>query len=469
MVIRGKGTYMAYDNGVVKAIILACCLSSFITPLLSTMMNLSLVNIGAEFGVGSHDLAYVNSAFLLASLIFMVPVAKIGDIIGKKRMFLIGLIVTITGCIAASISPNFWFVIVCRMIIGAGSSALAIEGISLLVDVVPANRRGAILGIQAMCIYTGLSIGPAVGGFINDLWGWRILFLITLPMAIATAVCLYGFKDDIVPDRGGSFDMRSAIVYALAITLSMVGVMNLPNIVAVVSLIAGIALILVFIRMQIGNSKCLLQMKLFKNKVFSGSCLATFMSYGASFSVSFFLALYLQSIGQLTATEAGILMMVQPVIQAVGTPICGKLCDRIVRKYILPTAGMGLIAMSTASFIFYDMDTTLAIVVITMVLGGVGFALFSAPNTTILMSSVPKENTGEASGLLSFMRQTGMVVSMGIAMMFISLIMGSMDNLCPETYGQFLEVIRWSFIVCTAMCIVGMGASMLRGTSPKTV
>ncbi len=458
---------MSYQRGTVKAIILACCISCFITPLLSTMMNLSLVNIGAEFNVGSHDLAYVNSAFLLASLIFMVPIAKIGDIIGKKKTFFIGLVVVMAGCILASVSPNFWFVIACRMIIGAGSAALAIEGVSLLVDVVPANRRGAILGIQAMCIYTGLSIGPAVGGLFNDLFGWRVLFITTVPLSLASMLFLHMFKDDIAPAKGSSFDTKSAVVYALAIGLSMLGVMNLPNVIALTSLIMGIILVAVFVKMQIGNRECLLEMKLFRNKVFSGSCVATFMSYAASFSVSFFLALYLQSIGQLTATEAGILMIVQPAIQAVGTPLCGKLCDRIERKYILPTAGMAIIAVGMATFIFYDMNTTLVIVVITMVLAGIGFSLFSAPNTTILMSSVPKEYTGEASGLLSFMRQTGMVVSMGIAMMFISLIMGSMDNLCPETYGQFLEVIRWSFIVCTAMCIIGMGASALRGNTSK--
>jgi len=456
---------MSYQDSTVKAIILSCCISCFITPLLSTMMNLSLVNIGAEFGVGSHDLAYVNSAFLLASLIFMVPIAKLGDIIGKKKTFGIGLIVVMAGCILATVSPNFWFVIVCRMIIGAGSAALAIEGISLLVDVVPANRRGAILGIQAMCIYTGLSIGPAVGGLFNDLFGWRILFLITMPLSVASLIFLLRFKDDIAPAKGSSFDTKSAIVYGFAIGLSMIGVMNLPNTAAVASLVVGIVLIALFIKMQIGNSRCLLEMKLFRNRVFSGSCLATFMSYAASFSVSFFLALYLQSIGQLTATQAGLLMIIQPAIQAVGTPLCGRLCDRIEKKYILPTAGMGIISLGMATFIFYDMNTTLAFVIVTMVLAGIGFSLFSAPNTTILMSSVPKENTGEASGLLSFMRQTGMVVSMGIAMMFISVIMGSMDNLCPETYGQFLEVIRWSFIVCTVMCVIGMFASAFRGST----
>lgn len=204
-------------------------------------------------------------------------------------------------------------------------------------------------------------------------------------------------------------------------------------------------------------------MRLFKSRVFSGSCLATFLNYMALYSVSYFLALYLQSIGGLSAMQAGILMLVQPAIQAVGTPYFGKLSDRVADKRLLPTAGMLITAAGIAIVMWYDVAPSFPLIVATMVLVGFGLSVFSAPNTSVIMGSVDLRETGEASAMVAVMRQTGMMVSMGIAMLFISVIMGSADNLSPETYDSFITVMRCSFGVCVAMCIVGAVVSLFRG------
>ncbi len=458
---------MEFTGSEVRAVRLACYISAFITPLLSTMMNLSLINIGENFDVGSHDLAYINSAFLLASVIFMVPFAKLADIVGKKKLFVIGLVIVVIGCFVACLAPSFWVVILGRAVIGVGASSLAMVSISILTDVVPLEKRGATIGYQTMFVYMGLSFGPAIGGALNDLVGWRILFLITVPMAVAsTIIILTGFKKEIANDAGGSLDFKNSVVYGAAMLFSMGGVMNLPAAWAAVSVIIGLLLLALFVKSQINNSRCLLNMGLFKNWAFSGACLAAFMNYASSFSISFFLALYLQSIGGLTATEAGLLMIVQPVVQCMFTPYFGRMTDRIANKAILPTAGMILTSVCIMTYVFYSLDTPLYMPAISMMIGGFGFAMFSAPNTTLIMSSVPREHSSEASAVLSVMRQTGMMVSMGIAMTYITVIMGSTDNLGPETYGLFLQVLELSMITCFIMCIIGTMASISRG-KPK--
>ncbi len=460
---------MEYSKSEERAVIWACYISGFITPLLSTMMNLSLVSIGEDFDVGSHDLAYVNSSFLLASVIFMVPFSKLADIVGKKRMFAIGLLIIMAGCILASMAPAFWVVILGRAIIGVGAAALVTVSVSMLTDVIPYTRRGRTIGYQTMCIYLGLSLGPAIGGTLNDLIGWRFLFLITIPLALASIlIMLHGFKQEIAMDRGGVFDFKGSVVYGIAILLSMGGVMNLPETWALIALVIGLVLMVVFVKMQLATPHCLLEMRLFKNWVFAGSCIATFMSYAASFSMSFFMALYLQSIGEMSSTEAGLLMIIQPTIQCICTPFWGRMTDKIENKTILPTVGMAITAFSVLTVVFYDLDTPLYYILVTMVTLGAGFAMFSAPNTFLIMSSVPKEHTGEASGVMAVMRQTGMMVSMGVAMLYISVVMGSMDNLNEDTYDSFIEVIQLSFITCFIMCIVGAITSAVRG-KPKTI
>lgn len=453
---------MAYTDLERRIVLIACSISAFITPLLSTMMNLSLVSIGEEFAVGSHDLAYVNTAFLLSSVIFMVPLAKVGDIYGKRRTYLAGLLIILVACILAILSPSFWFLIMCRVLMGAGSAAVTCTSMSMIVDVYPPQNRGGAIGMQTMCVYIGLAAGPPIGGVLNDLVGWHNVFFIVLPMTLVSMALMSRIRWEISPDKGGRFDSRGTILYALAISLTMGGVINMPQTWAFAATVVGVVFLFLFIRSQSSCPHRLLKTSLFRNRVFSGACIATFLSYAASYSISFFLALYLQHIGGLTATEAGILMLVQPGVQAFGTPMFGRLSDRVADKRILPTVGMLIIAAGLLSMMTYGLDTSFVQIVLTMVVIGVGFSFFSAPNTSVIMGSVGKKDTGEASAMASVMRQTGMMVSMGIAMVFIAVIMGSADNISPSTYGDFLDVLMYSFGTCFVMCILGAFLSMLR-------
>ena len=459
----GSAVMAVYTDAERRTVLLACCITGFVTPLLSTMMNLSLLSIGDEFGVGSHAQAYVNTAFLLSSVIFMVPLAKVGDIIGKRRTFMMGVAVVLVSSVLASFSPGFWFLVACRAAMGAGAAAITTMGVSMIVDVYPRERRGGAIGMQSMCVYIGLAAGPPLGGMMNDWLGWHSVFYLIVPLALGGMAAMSMFRHDIAPCSGGRMDGRGTALYAAAMFLTMGGIINLPGTTALVSVSVGLVVFWLFVRSQLSEGEHLFNVRLFGIRTFTGSCIAAFFAYAASYSVSFFLALYLQSIGELTSTEAGMLMLVQPAIQAVGTPVFGRISDMMADKRILPTAGIGLVAAGVFTLMWYSEDTSVAEVVLTMVLLGVGFSVFSSPNTSVIMSSVPAAETSQASSMVSFMRQTGMMISMGIAMSFISAVMGSADHLVPENYGDFLHVMFLSFSLCFAMCLAAMAASYLRG------
>lgn len=452
-----------YTESECRRALLSCCIAGFITPLISTMMNLSLLNIGEEFDVGSHQQAYVNTAFLLSSVIFMVPMARVGDIYGKKRAFMLGVSVLAAACLIAPLSPSFWFLIGCRAVMGFGSAALVTTSIAMITDVYPKDRRGGAIGVQTMCVYIGLAAGPALGGVLNDAFGWHSLFLVIIPIAAAALICMSAFRHEIVSDRGGRLDAKGSVTYGLAIALTMGGVINMPETWAFAAVAVGLLFLALFVRTQLDTDARLLNVRLFKNRVFTFSCLTAFMNYASSYSISFFLALYLQSIGGLTATEAGAFMLIQPAIQAVGTPYFGRMSDRMADKRVLPTLGMLISAIGIATILFYGTTADFGLVLMTLAVVGVGFSMFSAPNTSVIMGSVDPKETGEASAMVAVMRQTGMMVSMGIAMLFISVIMGSMDRLNPDTYDSFIDVMRLSFGLCVAMCLAGTAMSVVRG------
>ncbi|MBR3410325.1 MAG: MFS transporter [Candidatus Methanomethylophilaceae archaeon] len=202
---------------------IACCAAAFITPLLSTMMNLSLDALGKEFSVGSHSLGYVNTAFLLSSVVFMVPLSRMADISGKRRMFLGGVLTIAVSCILAPFSTEFWMIILFRGTIGMGAAAVVTTSVSMITDVFDRNRRGWAIGINTTCVYVGLALGPFIGGVLNDLLGWRSLFFVIIPFAVVAIAMMLSFKHEIAPFAGKTLSVKSSILYGLAILLSMEG------------------------------------------------------------------------------------------------------------------------------------------------------------------------------------------------------------------------------------------------------
>ncbi len=450
-----------------RTVLLAACLSAFITPLLSTMMNLSLVSIGEEFSVGSHELAYVNTAFLLASVIFMVPVSKLADIVGKRRVFMVGLSVVLLAAVLAAASPSFWWLAGCRALMGAGAAATASISISLLTDVYPGGMRGLAIGLHSMCVYVGLAGGPPIGGTVNDLVGWRALFLTVVPLALGSLACMAAFRHEVSPAAGEAFDAKGAALYGAGLMLAMIGAVNIVEPWALPALAAGIALVAGFAAWQVRIPNYLLNVRLFGSRVFAGSCLAAFLLYAASYSVSYFLALYLQSVGAMSASGAGLLMLVQAAVQAVCSVLFGRLSDRMADKRILPSAGAAVTAIGVSLFLLFGTAFDLRLTVCAMVLVGFGLGMFVSPNTSVIMGSVPRTETGEASAVVGVMRQTGATASMAVAMLFISLTMGGSDEIVPANYGLFVDAIHLSFAVCLVMCVVGLAASLLRGTATE--
>lgn len=452
-----------YTGSERRRVLLAACIGGFAVPFLTTMLNLSLVDIGRTFSVGSHELGYVNTALLLASAVAVVPVSRIADIRGKRRTFLIGMCVLIAGLLVAFLSPSFGWLIAGRAVMGTGAAAMLSTGVSLITDVYPREVRGAALGYHSMGLFVGTAGGPPIGGVLNDLLGWRALFLLPIPFLLIAIASMASFRHEIAPAKGGSMDAAGSAMYAAGLLLLMLGMIRVTDGWGPFALIAGAAVLAAFARYESGAPGGVLDVGLFRSRVFTGSCISAFMIYAASFSVSYFLSLYLQSIGTMSSSEAGLLMMTQALIQAATSEGFGRLSDRIRDRRVLPALGSAVASVGVSMFLLYGTEASLPLVAATLVLIGFGMGMFAAPNTSAIMGSVPREKTGEASGMVTVMRQTGATTSMAIAMLSISLAMGSSDGISPENYGAFVDAMHLAFSVCLGMCLVSIAASMLKG------
>ena len=227
-------------------------------------------------------------------------------------------------------------------------------------------------------------------------------------------------------------------------------------------IVAGVIGLSAFVRWEMKTRSPVLDINLFKNsRVFTFSNLAALINYSATFAVAFLMSLYLQYIKGFNPQNAGLILVTMPAVQAIFSPAAGRLSDRIEPR-ILASVGMALTTAGLVLFIFLNGETPLEFVIGSLILVGLGIAFFSSPNTNAVMSSAPKRTYGVASATLATMRQIGMVLSMGIAMLMFALYIGRVQ-ITPEHYPFFLESIRTSFIIFAVLCFGGIFASLARG------
>ncbi len=441
------------------ALLIATCAAAITTPLMSTMLNLSLLEIGSEFNVGSHALAYVNTMFLLGSVVSMVPSAKYASIYGMKRIFKFGLFLEMIFCTLSFLSPSFYFLMAMRFLIGIATAMLAVTSLAILTYSFPPNVRGKVLGFNVTFVYLGLSLGPTIGGIFTDLFGWRYIFVFIFCLSIVALIPMLSYKNEFVPTPDDRMDWSGSLLWGTMIISTMFGFVNLSEPWGIPLTGVGLVLLICTWKYLRDAKDPVLNTKMFRNPVFAKSCVAAFMNFGASNCITFFLSLYLQSIGQLSATEAGTLLLIQPFMQVLLTTKMGAISDHIADKRILPFTGMVITLIGVSMYLFISTEFSIVYVVTIMVITGLGLGIFSAPNNNLIMSSAPPQLKGEASGVLAVVRQTGMMTSMGIAMVSLSTIMGSTDNLTPATYGLFVDALHVTFAICVVLCIIGAACS----------
>lgn len=449
-----------------RTVLLASCIGIFTMSLMGTMITLALSDIGSDFDISTHNLAWITTIYFLSSVIFILPWARASDLIGKKKVFMLGLVITIIGAALASISTDFTSLLLFRAVMGAGGAAISCTSVALISEVYPRHKRGGALGINTAVVYVGSSIGPPLGGFLTDTLGWHSTFYVIVPICLISLVTIFTFKGDFTAAKGESFDYKGSVVYGIAMVLAMFGVLNIPSWYSFICIAAGALLLLGFYIMQKREQYPILNVKVFSNPRYTRSVTVALLSYGSAYAVSFFAALYLKDVNGWSASKAGMILLIQPAIQAVFTPITGKLSDKLDGR-ILPTIGMFVTTLGLAVIMLFPTSVDTTMVILSLVLLGVGYALFSAPNTNAVMSSVSEKLYSEASGTLSTMRQAGMLVSMGIAAACISIFTGDMK--ISDDIPAFMDAMRTAFVICVAMGIAGTLLSWFRGKDSDTV
>jgi EmrB/QacA subfamily drug resistance transporter len=459
---------MNADNKSQKTLaLLVATLSSFLTPFMSSAINIALPSIAREFSADAVFLSWLVTAFLLTATTLLIPFGRISDIYGRRKIFFLGVSVFSLASLLCAISTSDKMLLAFRVLQGIGNAMMFGTSIAILISVFPPGERGRALGINVAAVYIGLSVGPSFGGVLTHYISWRAIFASSLLPSAVTVFFTLRLKLPALEqtERKKKFDFIGSVLFSLSIFSLMLGLSQVSTLKGKTWFLLGGLGMALFFFYQARNESPLFNIRLFKDRVFAFSNLAAFINYCATSAVSFLLSIFLQDVKTLTAREAGLVLLCQPITQAVLSPLAGALSDRIQPR-IVASIGMSITALGLAAFSSLNTEMSLLFIIAVLVVLGLGFALFSSPNTNAVMGAVSKEFYGVASAALATMRLAGGMVAMTLTTLFIATFLGG-SRLSPENSPLFLKSAKTAFTVFALFCAIGVFPSLARGKSEK--
>lgn len=446
------------------SILLMVATTSFLGTFLISAVNIALPAIGNEFNFSAVGLSWIITSFLLATALFMIPAGAWGDRHGSSRFFKLGVLLFSLSSLFCWMAPGGGWLIAARFLQGVGAAFTSTTGQVLLVSSFPAHKRGQVLGISVSAVYAGLALGPLLGGIITLYAGWRMLFLIAALLGFATLLLtLFKLKEPAGKQHApASNDGRGTLLFMVGLTALVFGSTLIPELAGWLLMVGAIIVLLLFWRQEKRTLHPLFEVHLFThNRLFTFSSLSALINYTATFAIVFFLSLYLQKIQGLSPRDAGAVIIAQPLMMTLFSPVVGRLSDRIEPRYFA-TAGMALCSSGLGMLAMIGSRTPIWVIIAILVWVGLGFALFSSPNMSTIMGSVERRSYGQASGLAASMRVFGQIISMSVVTLLFTLYFG---DLTVEAVGveMFVKAMRLGFLIFALIGVPGIYLSYNRG------
>lgn len=445
-----------------RRLLFACLSASFLTPFVASSTTVALADIGRDLSLEATALGWITTSYLLAASVTMLPAGRLGDIHGRRRIFLAGLLLFSAGSVLCVFASSGALLITGRGIQGVGAGMFSSGTIALLTSAHLTSERGRVLGLNVAAVFTGASVGPFVGGMLTGAFGWRSTFFMIPAISIGTALLgMLGVAGALDEEHSERFDLRGAVIYAAIVASIAYGLSTVPARLSFLFLIAGALAVFPFVSLQARTRNPLFHPGLFRNRMFARSSFAALAFFTSTISVPFVLSLYLQFVKDFSPEVTGLVLLSQPVIQAGLSPSMGRMSDRLQPR-LLASTGMALTAVAIAALALIERDTSVGFIVGALILMGFARALFSSPNANAVMSSVDRSFYGIAAGTIGTMRVGGQMLGVGI----VTGVLGAAgaSTVAPGDYGAFIAGSRVSLIILSAICVLGTITSIARGS-----
>ncbi|MBE6011154.1 MFS transporter [Anaeropeptidivorans aminofermentans] len=455
--VQKKRWYLLIIVGIVTA------MSSFAL----NAINIALPNIVSDYGITGLDVAWVQTAFILTSTCLVVFLGRTGDSYGKIRQFKISILILTIGLFLGGIKGSFELLIFSRVLQGIGSALSMSVNFAIATEIFPEHERGKALGIVGAFLSGGGIFGPVFSGMVLERWGYHIIFWFGVPVGIIAAIMAYTMmpKDRIL--SGKKVDYIGFVLLAAMIICFFFGVdaAKSQGFLGTKSLllIAGFVISLVlFISYEKKADNPLIKLSIIKNRSMAIYLLSLFLIYTTSAFHSYMMPFYLRQALAIPAAQASLMTVVISISITVVSPYAGKFSDKYGAKNMI-LIGATLIAVSQLAYVFFGLGTSSALLIATFILTGIGSGVFQTPNNAMIMSQVPKEQLGLASGMAVLTRNlaltSGSLFASRILFSAMSSISGQTvesylpDN--PELFISGMHVVYFvTFVFCAAAFVM---------------
>ncbi len=446
-----------------RSALLVCCISLFFMPFMISAVNVALPNIGVNIGASAVDLGFIATAYVVTVNIFALLAGRIGDMLGRRRIFLFGMLLCTLATFALSFASSVNVFIALRVFQGIGAAMISTIGMTILMSVIPPKGRGKAFGLASASVYAGISCGPVLGGFLTDTFGWHSIFLAGVPLGvfgvIMISTCL---KDEWREAVGEAFDFRGAFIFASAMILITFGTTLLEESVYAWGLILlGILALVLFFFFEKKSPYPIIDVRIFtSSRIFTLGCLITWINFASVTTFSMLLTFYVQVALGYKASEAGLLLMVQPLLQMLLSPLGGQLADKFTANRM---AFWGVTFCSLAMLLSVGLhgDSSLVFVISLQVIMGLALAMFVPANILAILSSVEPRYISIASGIANTMGTLGIVTCMQALTIVFSIFMHG-QAIEPASAESFLQGMTADLMFFAAFSIVGIVLSYFR-------
>ena len=390
----------------------------FLATIDGSIVNIALDTLVSELHQPLAVVEWVVLAYLLVISTFMLSVGRLADMLGKKKLFAAGLATFTIGSLLCGLSPDIYWLIASRVIQAVGASMNMALSTAIVTEAFPNSERGKALGIIGLFVSIGVIAGPTLGGIILQHLTWHWLFFVNLPIGVIGFILVLLFVPNRHPGGGQRFDFGGAgtlfiALVSLLLALSFLQVGGFSGWMIGALLLVAVVTLIVFLRLERRAQQPMVELKLFRNALFSINLATAFLTFVASAGVTLLLPLYLQNVMGYDPQKTGLLMIVSPLAMALVAPLSGALSDRLGSR-LLTTVGLAVALVGYFAFVSLNEHTSTLAYILSYAAIGMGMGIFQSPNNSAVMGSAPKDRLGVASGLLSLTRVLGQTVGISL-------------------------------------------------------
>jgi len=426
----------------------------FLTMMDQSAINIALPEIASDFDAALPDVQWMAVGYGLATGALILPMGKLSDAIGRKRLFVLGLIVISIGAVFAGLAGSLEIAIIARLFQGLGAAMMQANALAIMISVFPATGRGMVIGIFMTIVGVASVIGPAIGGVVVELIGWRWLLISASPLGFLStglAFILLPVSESIdIGRRLREFDWLGSILFALILTIFMLTITNghrigWTSLLSTVAWLVAVSLTVTLFFQQRHQSVPLIPVHLFRRKLFSMGSGASFFTFLSGTAVFFIMPFYLQGVLGLSPTIAGFVIMPMAGAFALSGPLAGYVSDRFGWTRI-ELLGLGMAACSLIFLSFIDQKTSLPYLLPFLAMIGMGMGFFYSPNSSSVLSVIDPSDYGVGTAFLNLIRNSANIIGISMATMIITAMMAhygfeaSLDAVNDPNYGEGIKV-----------------------------